>query len=342
MQIKQTGLIAFDVVSKINGINIDLRSVIRKYALSDSEIEVSEFLRVVKEFDFKAKIKNFSPDNFVKDYPLPSIILNSDGSYSVLLKLDDKNKKGLIFSPVENKTKEISYEQIGENFIVLTHKIINQKIKFGFKWFFNEILTYKQVILEVLLGSFIVQLFGLVTPLFTQVILDKVIVHRSLITLNVLAFAFVAVMVFELLLNFARKYIFLHTACKIDAKLGAKIFNHLFALPFTYFEHRKVGNIITRVRELDQIREFITNKSISVILDLFFSFVFVIMMFLYSPLLTFAALGFVAAISLLYLIITPELRERLEKMFQIGAQSKSYLVESVAGRQSVTSLAIEG
>ncbi len=342
MQIKQTGLIAFDVVSKINGINIDLRSVIRKYALSDSEIEVSEFLRVVKEFDFKAKIKNFSPDNFLKDYPLPSIILNSDGSYSVLLKLDDKNKKGLIFSPVENKTKEISYEQIGENFIVLTHKIINQKIKFGFKWFFNEILTYKQVILEVLLGSFIVQLFGLVTPLFTQVILDKVIVHRSLITLNVLAFAFVAVMVFELLLNFARKYIFLHTACKIDAKLGAKIFNHLFALPFTYFEHRKVGNIITRVRELDQIREFITNKSISVILDLFFSFVFVIMMFLYSPLLTFAALGFIAAISLLYLIITPELRERLEKKFQMGAQSNSYLVESVTGIQTVKSLAIEG
>lgn len=98
MQIKQTGLIAFDVVSKINGINIDLRSVIRKHALSDSEIEVSEFLRVVKEFDFKAKIKNFSPDNFLKDYPLPSIILNSDGSYSVLLKLDDKNKKGHFFT----------------------------------------------------------------------------------------------------------------------------------------------------------------------------------------------------------------------------------------------------
>ena len=128
-------------------------------------------------------------------------------------------------------------------------------------------MTYKLVIGEVLLGSFIVQLFGLITPLFTQVILDKVIVHRTITTLNVLAFAFVAVCVFELLLNLSRKYIFTHTVSKIDAKLGAKLFRHLFALPFPYFESRKVGNIIARVRELDQIRDFITNKSVSVIID---------------------------------------------------------------------------
>ncbi len=117
-------------------------------------------------------------------------------------------------------------------------------------------------------------------------------------TLDVLAFAFVVVLIFELLLNFSRKYIFVHTASKIDAKLGSKLFKHLFSLPFTYFENRKVGNIITRVRELDQIREFITNKSISVILDVFFSFVFIIMMFLYSPLLSFIVIGFVVVIAL--------------------------------------------
>lgn len=113
-------------------------------------------------------------------------------------------------------------------------------------------------------------------------------------------------------------------------------------MPFTYFENRKVGNIITRVRELDQIREFITNKSISVILDLFFSFVFLIMMLIYSRILTFIVILFVIVIGLLYLIITPELRERLEKKFQMGAQSNSYLVESVTGIQTVKSLAIEG
>ena len=203
-------------------------------------------------------------------------------------------------------------------------------------------MTYKQVILEVLLGSFIVQLFGLVTPLFTQVILDKVIVHRTLTTLDVLAFGFIAVMIFEVILNISRKYIFVHTASKIDAKLGAKLFKHLFALPFTYFENRKVGNIIARVRELDQIRDFITNKSVSVIIDLFFSVVFVVMMLLYSVKLTLIVLGFVSLIAILYLLVTPELRARLEKKFQMGAQSNSYLVESVTGIQTVKSLAIEG
>ncbi len=343
----KTGLIAFDIIAKINGISVDLRSIVREYGLNSEEIEVEELLRIMKQFDFKAKVKQISVENFsINGYPLPSIILLKDKSYSVLLKTNNEKKRALIFSISEKHSKELSFEElknISDNqFIILSHKLINSQIKFGFKWFFYEIITYKQVIGEVMLGSFIVQLFGLVTPLFTQVILDKVIVHRSLITLDVLAFAFIVVMIFELLLNFSRKYIFLHTASKIDAKLGAKLFKHLFSLPYTYFENRKVGNIITRVRELDQIREFITNKSVSVILDLFFSFVFLIMMFIYSPVLTFTVLIFITIISILYLIITPELRERLEKKFQMGAQSNSYLVESVTGIQTVKSLAIEG
>ncbi len=317
----QTGLIAFDVIAKIGGVSVDLRSVVREYSLGADEIKLEELLLIAKRFDFKARVKNISPDEIIKgDYPLPAVILQKDDSYSVLLKINKEEKRCLIYSVSDNQTKDIDFTTLedicGNNFIILSHKLINQKIRFGFKWFFNEILTYKQIILEVMIGSFIVQLFGLVTPLFTQVILDKVIVHRSIITLNVLAFAFVVAMIFELLLNFSRKYIFLHTASKIDAKLGAKLFKHLFALPFTYFENRKVGNIITRVRELDQIREFITNKSVSVILDVFFSFVFIIMMFIYSRVLTFVVLGFITLIAILYLIITPELRERLEKNFK--------------------------
>ena len=197
----QTGLIAFDIISKINGVNIDLRSVVREYAITKDEIKLEELLLIMKRFDFKARVKNISPDELVKcEYPLPAVILRKDGLFSVLLKINKEEKRCLIYSIEENQTKDINFTTLegisGNNFIILSHKIINEKIKFGFKWFFNEILTYKQIILEVMIGSFIVQLFGLVTPLFTQVILDKVIVHRSLITLNVLTFAFVVLMVF--------------------------------------------------------------------------------------------------------------------------------------------------
>lgn len=345
----QTGLICFELIAKINQINVDLRAVAREYALNDEEISREELIRIAKNYEFKAKIKKFSLemlDKISDKYPLPAIAQKQDDSFLAVLKIDSENKKVLIFEPVEKQTKELTFEEFDDittgEYIILTHKMINSQIKFGFQWFFNEILNYKDIIAVVLVGSFIVQLFGLVTPLFTQVILDKVLVHHSLTTLDVLAFAFVAIMVFELLLNLSRKYIFIHTACKIDAKLGAKLFKHLFSLPFVYFENRKVGNIIARVRELDQIREFITNKSVSVLIDMFFSLVFVAIMFLYSVKLTLVVLGFVGLIAILYLAITPELRKRLEEKFQMGAKSNSYLVESVTGMQTVKSLAIEG
>lgn len=343
----QTGLLVFDIIAKINRVDIDLRKIQKEYAVTNEELSEEELVRIIKNNDFKVKIKyNCDINKFVSKYPVPAIMLKKDGSYAVLLKVNPKEEKALIFGTDSKIPEELTYEEIkalcGYNFIILSHKFFNSQIKFGFKWFFQEIMTYKLVITEVLIGSFIVQLFGLVTPLFTQVILDKVIVHRTITTLNVLAFAFVAVCVFELFLNLSRKYIFTHTVSKIDSKLGAKLFRHLFALPFPYFESRKVGNIIARVRELDQIRDFITNKSVTVIIDVFFSFVFVVMMLFYSLKLTLIVIGFVGMIAALYLLVTPELRRRLENKFQMGAQSNSYLVESVTGIQTVKSLAIEG
>lgn len=226
--------------------------------------------------------------------------------------------------------------------IVLKHKLLNDRIKFGFGWFYARMLSYKKIVGEILIASFVIQLFGLVTPLFTQVVLDKVLVHHSLSTLNVIAVAFGAVIIFEMLLSLSRNYIFAHTTSKIDARLGAMLFDHLIKLPMIYFENRKVGNIVARVRELDSIREFIANKSVTVLLDMLFSVVFVIMMLLYSVKLTLVALGFVTIIATLYFFATPRLRARLEDKFQMGARSNSYLVESITGISTVKSLAIEG
>jgi len=341
----QTGLISFEIISKINGIDVDLRSISREYGIGEGEIKREELLRIAKSQGFKAKIKDLPLEKCEK-YPFPAIFVLKDETFGVILKNDFASNKILVFVPEDKNPKEISIEEFynistGE-IIFLSHKLIDSKIKFGFKWFYLEIIKYKQIIGEVMLGSFVIQLFGLITPLFTQVILDKVIVHRSMSTLNVLGIAFVTVAIFEFFLNISRNYIFIHTANKIDAKLGAKLFRHLFALPFVYFESRKVGNIVARVRELDQIRDFITNKSVSVIIDLFFSTVFLVVMFVYSRVLTSIVLGIVALIAILFIVVTPELRARLNDKFQMGAQSNSYLVESITGVQTVKSLSIEG
>ena len=339
-----TGLIALEVVARINRIDVDIRAVTREFGIHD-EVTPEELIRIARRFGFRAKIKRMPAAKILGAYPMPAISVEKGGVYRVLLKANEDGSRLLLFDPETQKTGEAPIDEVDaatEAFVILSHRKISAQTVFGFRWFLAEITRYKRIIGEVLIGSFVVQLFGLVTPLFTQVILDKVIVHRSLTTLEVLAIAFLAVTVFELLLNIARNYIFIHTANKLDSKLGAKLFRHLLSLPFMYFESRKVGNIAARVRELDTIREFITNKAVSVIIDLFFSLVFVAVMLLYSVKLTLIVLGFVSVIALIYLVITPELRRRLEEKFQMTAASNSYLVESVTGVQTVKSLAVEG
>ena len=339
-----TGLIAFEVVARINRVDVDSRGIVREYGLQQ-EVTPEELLRIAKRYAFKAKRKAISLESVIADYPLPAIAVLKAGGYTVLLKGNRDADKILLFDPLTKKTVECSradFIAVVESYIVLRHRTQSSPAAFGFRWFYHEIGKFRRIIAEVLIGSFVVQLFGLVTPLFTQVILDKVIVHHSLSTLDVLAVAFLAIVIFELLLNIARNYIFSHTTTKLDAKLGAKLFKHLLGLPFRYFEARQVGNIAARVRELDTIREFMTNKAVSVIIDLFFSGVFVVVMLLYSVKLTLVALAFIAAIACIYLLVTPELRRRLEEKFQMGALSNSYLVESITGMQTVKSLAIEG
>ncbi len=341
-----SALMALEIAGKLNRIPIDMRSIIKEYALDDNEPAIEELTRIAKHQGFRTGIKKLPIEKLVKNYPLPIIVQKRDGTYMSIIQVNEEKRELLVFDITQKEPYGLSYdeyEQIGSGrAIVLKHKMLSQQVRFGFSWFYSQMLNYKKIIGEVLLASFIMQLFGLVTPLFTQVILDKVLVHRSMTTLDVLAIAFIAVTLFDFLLNLVRNYIFIHTTSKIDAKLGAKLFFHLLALPIAYFEKRKVGNIIARVRELDTIREFIANKSISVILDVLFSGVFVAVMLLYSVKLTMVVVSFVAVIGLIYFFITPQLRKRLEEKFQMGAQSNAYLVESVTGVQTVKSLALEG
>ncbi len=341
-----TGIACLDIVARMNRVDVDMRAVVKEYGVETVDLPAEELVRIAKNTGFKIKRKNVKIDEISPQYPLPAIAQMQDESYVVILGIKKDENKVLILDPLASQPEPIEIKEferkINDGIFILKHKNLVSDMKFGFKWFFNEILNYKKIIAQVLLGSFVIQLFGLVTPLFTQVILDKVLVHRTISTLNVLGFAFIVVAGFEFLLNLSRNYIFMHTTNKIDAKLGSKLFKHLFRLYFVYFENRQVGNIIARVRELDRIREFITNKCVTVVIDSFFSLVFVAIMLLYSVKLTLIAVAFVAVIGFIYLLVTPELRARLEEKFQMGAIQNSYLVESVTGIQTVKSLSIEG
>ena len=342
-----TALVALEIAGSLNHINIDSIGISKEYALEDGhEPDLKVLARIAKRKGFRIGIKKLSLEKLIGNYPMPIICEMQNGEYRAIIGGNADKQEVLIYDPHQQKPILLSFQEFDKEFsgksLVLKHRILSDKIKFGFGWFLNEMLHYKKIIFEVLLASFVIQLFGLVTPLFTQVILDKVLVHHSISTLDVLAIAFLAVTVFDFLLNLMRNYVFVHTTSKMDAKLGSKLYNHLLALPYNYFVVRQVGNIIARVRELDQIRSFIANKSVTVLLDVLFSFVFLAVMFLYSVKLTLIALTFVSLMALIYFFATPSFREKLNEKFNMGAEQNSFLVESVTGVETVKSLALEG
>ena len=213
--------------------------------------------------------------------------------------------------------------------------------RFDFSWFVPALVKYRHLLGEVLLVSFMLQLLGLVSPLFFQVVMDKVLVHKAMGTLDVLVLGLLVVIVFESALTTLRSYVFSHTTSRIDVELGARLFRHLIALPLAYFQARRVGDSVARVRELENIRQFLTGNALTVVLDLLFSLVFLALMAWYSLPLTAVVLVSLPLYFLLSLAVTPVLRQRLDVKFARGAENQAMLVETVTAIQTVKAAALE-
>ncbi len=339
----ETALVSIEVVSKIHAVTVDIQAVRRRYFVRD-ELKPEEVLRILRDHGIRARLKKLKTTDELLKYPVPAILMAQDGTYHVLV--GNKGNQFFLFDSVCRKIREMKAEEFrslwnGEA-IALYPRFTRTEFFLNVRWLFKEFLKHRPVFSAVVLSSFLIQLFALVTPLFIQVIIDKVLAHHALTTLDVVAGAFLVVILFDTVLNLMRNYLLYHTANKIDASLGAKVYRHLLSLPFRYFEVRKVGNIIARVRELENLRQFMTNISLTVLLDTVFSVLFVVIMAFYSVPLTGIVLLFVAGIGLISLVATPVIKARLDEKFQKGAAAQSFLVESITGVQTVKSLAIEG
>ncbi len=200
---------------------------------------------------------------------------------------------------------------------------------------------FKKPFIEVLIASFTLQILGLSAPLVMQVIIDKVLMHKALSTLNVLMIGLIGIALFEMALSLAKNYVFSHTTNRIDVVLSSRLFSHLFRLPLSYFEARRVGDTIARVREVENIRRFLTGAPLSSVLDVMFIAVYLVVMWIYSPALTKLVLAILPLYVGLSAIASPLFRSRLKEKFTAGAESQSFLVESVSGIQTIKSFALE-
>lgn len=213
--------------------------------------------------------------------------------------------------------------------------------KFGFRWFVPELLRYKRVWRDILIASLLIQVLGLSMPLFTQVIIDKVIVHKSMSTLYVIAIALVMFAIFTGVMTWVRQYLVLHTGNRVDAVLGARVFSHLFRLPLRYFENRPTGTLVARLEGVETIRNFISGAAVALLLDLPFLIIFLTVMFFYSWQLTLIVAGILTAIGVISLLVAGPLRRRLNEQFQLGARNQAFLTEYINGAETAKSLQME-
>lgn len=243
---------------------------------------------------------------------------------------------------IRRKAKDFAETWGEEGEVLLLQPTKNTpKARFGLQWFVPSLRRYRKVLTEVLVASIVIQLFGLVNPLVTQVIIDKVIVGNSPDTLEVFGIFLIVVAVAEAVLTNIRTHLFTDTTNRIDLSLGSEVINHLLRLPLSYFERRPVGELSTRIHELENIRSFLTGTALTVVMDAVFSIVYIVVMAIYSPILTLVALATIPLFALLNLMVSPMMRRQLQQKAERNAETQSYLVEIMGGMQTVKAQNLE-
>ena len=356
-----TGFFCLQVIGAFHQIVVDEMTL--KHRLS-AEMEGDEasgeavfcnkaLLLAAKELGMTARLVRQDPLRLDKA-PFPAIARYLDGRYFIVARFDKSQGEGVqpvaprlliqhAGQPPEMISVEDFFAQITGELMFFTSKATfsGPLARFDFTWFIPVIIKYRRLLGEILLVSLFLQLIGLATPLFFQVVMDKVLVNHAMKTLNVIAIGLVTATLFEAALTGIRTWVFAHTSSKIDVELGARLFRHLLGLPLSYFQSRRVGDSVARIRELENIRSFLTSNALTVVLDIAFSFVFLAVMFWYSKSLTFIVLASIPCYVALSVVFTPMIRGRLDEKFNRSAENQSFLVETISGVDTVKAMAVE-
>jgi subfamily B ATP-binding cassette protein HlyB/CyaB len=337
------GLACLIMLARFHGVAAEPAQLAHEFG-AGRPFGVTEILLAAKKLGLKAKQVATDASRLAAT-PLPALALGREGDYFILAKVE--GDAALIHDPAAARPQTLSRVELEQRWagrlILFTSRasLAGELARFDFTWFIPAIVKYRKLLGEILLVSFVLNLFALVTPLFFQVVMDKVLVHRGLTTLDVIAFGLLVVSLFEVALSGLRAYVFAHTTSRIDVELGARLFRHLLNLPMGYFQARRVGDSVARVRELENIRQFLTGNAVTVVLDVFFSVLFIAVMLFYSGWLTLVVLASLPLYLLLSLLITPLLRARLHEKFNRGAENQAFLVETVSGIDTLKAMAVE-
>ncbi len=346
-----TGLRALCAIAAYYRIAADPGLLQRELALMGRQSDNGDIVRAAKLIGLKARIVEVSGAaklaRRLDAIPVPAIVKLRDGGFNIF---GGRAASGLcrLVDPVTRADRDLSVaEMVAEiepQIILVARRLAGQGLDprtFGFHWFLPSIWRYRRPLAQVLVASFFVQLFALVTPLFFQVVIDKVLTHKSYDTLFVLIGGLAIIGLFDVTLQYLRTYALSHTTNRIDVELGQRLFHHLIHLPLAYFETRSAGQTVARVRELETIRNFLTGQGLFAAIDLFFTFVFIAVLLAYSWKLSLVVLISIPFYVVIGALVRPLLREMIKEKFNKGAESQQFLVEAIVGAQTVKATAVE-
>lgn len=339
-----TGLICMLMLARFHNVAASGEQLAHELRENQQPFATPQLLMAARKLGLKAKHISTHLER-LRHMPLPAIASDRDGGFFIIARLEQG--KVLIQDPRSDSPQVMALaalEQRWSGGLLLVRSeasLPGESSRFDFTWFIPAIVKHRKLLGEVTLVSFVLQIFALLTPLLFQVVMDKVLVHHSLTTLDVVAIGMLGIVLFETALSGLRSFVFAHTASRIDVELGSRLFHHLIHLPLAYFQARRVGDSVARVRELENIRNFLTGNAITLVMDVLFALVFIAVMFLYSGWLTLVVVVSLPVYALVSLLITPLLRKRLEDSFNRGAENQAFLVEAVNGIDTLKSMAVE-
>jgi ATP-binding cassette, subfamily B, bacterial HlyB/CyaB len=341
------GLAALALIANFYRIAADAEQLRHELALTGRLARAEDLIRASNLLRMKARILRGVDAQRIGAIPYPAIIELKGGGFAVLAVASEKGRVRLV-DPLARAARAMSLEEAealsSGVAILVTRRLGGAGIDpntFGFRWFWPSIVRYRRPLAHVLVASLFVQLFALATPIFFQLVVDKVLVHKGMSTLVVLVVGMVTLGLFETVLQFLRSYTLSHTTNRIDVELGRRLFHHLFRLPLAYFETRAAGQTVARMRELETIRSFLTGQGLTALLDLVFTLVFIGVLLIYSLKLTLVVLISIPVYVVIAAVLRPVLREQISERFNRGARSQQFLVESIVGAQTLKAASVE-
>ncbi len=328
------------VCARLRGIAVDPEQLLHTNP-GGADLE-QDLLRAALRLGFKARAVNSDLKRLAAS-PLPVLVQDRCGVWRVVAGIEQNQV--LVWSPAAGSQRmdvaTFTSWWCGRVILLRHESATGAADKFGWTWFLPSLTRHRRLLSEVLLASLFVQLLALLTPLFFQVVIDKVLVHNGLTTLDVLALGLLIASLFEVSLTGLRNYVLSHTSARIDVRLGADLFAHLMSLPASWFGARRVGEVVARAKELDHLRTFLTGPVLTVVLDLAFALVFLALLRLYSDTLFLVVVAFFPVYALLGLLATPVLRRRIAEQGQRAADLQAFLTESVSAMETIKSCAVE-